>query len=65
MQFTVGSAKGGDKETKIEKHLIEQINKWDIEHNNFLLFFVNWEFWKHISHTGEKDEESLNLKYIN
>jgi hypothetical protein len=27
MQFTVGSAKGGDKETKIEKHLIEQINK--------------------------------------
>ena len=62
--FTVGSEKGGDKEIKIEEHLIEEINKWDIEHNNFLLFFVNWEFWKRISHTGKKDEESLNLKYI-
>lgn len=62
MQFTVGSAEGGDKEKKVEKHLITRINKWDIDHNNFLLFFVNWEFWNYISQTG-KDDGSLNVKY--
>jgi len=64
MQFTVGSTKSRDKEEKIEKHLIEKINKGAVEHNNFLLFFVNWEFWKNISHTSKNDEESLNMKYI-
>ena len=61
-KIRVGSAKGGNKEVKVEMHLIDRINKWDIERNNFLLFFVNWEFWKHISQTG-KDDGALNVKY--
>ena len=63
MQFTVGSAKGGEKERKIENYLIEKINKWSLRRSNFLLFFVNWEFWRHISHSGKKNEGALNEKY--
>ena len=63
MQFTTRSTKGEKmKENDIEEFLIKRINSWTPQ-NSFLLFAVNWEFSKHITHGDKEDKVLLNKEY--
>lgn len=63
MQFTTRSTKWERmKEDDIEQFLIKRINSW-ISQNSFLLFAVNWEFSRHITHWDKEDRVLLNKEY--
>ncbi len=63
MQFTTCSTKGEKiKESGIESYLIKKINWW-ITQNSFILFSVNWEFSKHITHWDKENKLLLNKEY--
>ena len=60
LQFTTGSSRS--KERSIEDYLIKWINEWSNE-GSFIVFCVNGEFSKYITH-GEKDDRLfLNKEY--
>ena len=63
MQFTTCSTKGERiKESSIESYLIKRINWW-MAQNSFILFSVNWEFSKHITHWDKENIMLLNKEY--
>lgn len=68
MQFTTGSPTGERiKEKNIETYLIKLINEWVAQSGggSFILFSVNWEFSKHITHWEKTDIFMLNKEYDN
>ena len=68
MQFTTGSPTGERiKEKNIETYLIKLINEWVAQSGggSFILFSVNWEFSKHITHGEKEDKFMLNKEYDN
>ena len=65
MQFTTCSTKGEkSKESGIESYLIKSINWWTAQ-NSFIVFSVNWEFSKHITHWDKENIMLLNKEYNN
>ncbi len=63
MQFTTCWIKWEKiKEFNIEQYLIKKINWWIIQHS-FLLFSVNWEFSKNITHWDKGTKKLLNEEY--
>ena len=66
MQFTTWSPTGERiKEKNIETYLINLINEWVAQSGcgSFILFSVNWEFSKHITHGDKEDKFMLNKEY--
>mgnify|MGYP003292615590 CR=1 FL=1 len=63
LQFTTWSVYWvKTKERDIEKFLIKSINN-DSKIDSFIIFSVNWEFSKHITHEDKNDKTALNMEY--
>lgn len=63
LQFTTWTTVGvWQKEKDIEQFLIKSINN-DSKIDSFIIFSVNWEFSKHITHEDKHDKTALNMEY--